>query len=43
MEHEFEPLQNDLILRTAWGMFMGSQLLSERLLDAIANFARPEG
>jgi hypothetical protein len=26
MEHEFEPLQNDLIIRTAWGMLLPSKI-----------------
>jgi hypothetical protein len=33
MEHQFEPIQNDLILRTAWGNY--AQIHTQALLDDI--------
>lgn len=38
MEHQFEPLQNDLILRTAWGMLNLVPPPIVRLTKAIADF-----
>jgi hypothetical protein len=44
MTHQFEPLQNDLIIRTAWGkVLLSSTNNGLKKIKVLINLCRPDG